>query len=74
MCGGSPRVPSPPPPPPPPPEPPTPVDPAVGKAREDEKNALRAKRGRQSTIMTGNLGLQGDAAIANTGSTQLSGT
>ena len=47
---GSPSVPKPPPPPPPPP---TPEDPSIKEAGIREKDKLRKRRGRASTLLSG---------------------
>lgn len=50
------------PPPAPPKEAPKSIDPVVKQARSDEVNALRANAGRNSTILTGSLGLDTQAS------------
>jgi len=50
-------MPAPPPPAPPPPPLPTPVDPAVKKARADNRQAAALAGGRQSTVLTTSQGL-----------------
>lgn len=63
MCMSSPSTPTPPPPPPPPPEAAKDTDPAIAKARQDERRRAQLAAGRQSTILTGG---QGDTSDAKT--------
>lgn len=57
MCLSSPSTPSPPPLPPAPPPPPTEVDPAVKRARTENRQRAALAQGRDSTILTSPQGL-----------------
>jgi hypothetical protein len=64
MCGSAPSIPAPPPPPPPPAPPPTEVAPEVSKARNTARQRAALSAGRNSTILTGSGGLEGDVATS----------
>lgn len=59
MCLSSPKMPAVPALPPEPPPPPTAADPAIGKARENDRRRAALTQGRSSTIFTSAQGLTG---------------
>ncbi len=71
MCMSSPRMPAPPPPPAPPPELPKELDDATRRARGNERQRAALAAGRNSTILTGPMGLADAASTAGGGKTLL---
>lgn len=63
MCMSGAKSPAPPPPPPPLPDPPKETDPAIKKARDNERQRAALAAGRDSTILNGGAGVTAPATI-----------